>query len=100
LDSSGRVYVTGVPSLNMQATPGAYQSTATNANAYNGAVVRLKADGSLDYATYLGGGVPVGIAVDNPGTRSSPGMTTWEATPPHPALTFRAPLWAVRTLRA
>ena len=67
VDSSGRVYVTGVPSLNMQATPGAYQSTATNANAYNGAAVRLKADGSLDYATYLGGGVPVGIAVDNSG---------------------------------
>jgi uncharacterized protein (TIGR03437 family) len=67
VDSSGRVYITGVPSLNMQATPGAYQSTATNANAYNGAVVRLKADGSLDYATYLGGGVPVGIAVDNAG---------------------------------
>jgi len=44
VDSSGRVYVTGVPSLNMQATPGAYQSTATNANAYNGSVVRLKAD--------------------------------------------------------
>ena len=67
VDSSGRVYVTGVPSLNMQATPGAYQSTATNANAYNGSVVRLKPDGSLDYATYLGGGVPTGIAVDNSG---------------------------------
>jgi uncharacterized protein (TIGR03437 family) len=67
VDSSGRVYVTGVPSLGMPATPGAYQSTATNSNAYNGAVVRLKADGSLDYATYLGGGVPVGIAVDNSG---------------------------------
>jgi uncharacterized protein (TIGR03437 family) len=67
VDSSGRVYVTGVPSQNMQATPGAYQSTATNANAYNGSVVRLKPDGSLDYATYLGGGVPLGIAVDNSG---------------------------------
>jgi hypothetical protein len=67
VDSSGRVYIAGVPSLNMQATPGAYQSTATNANAYNGAVLRLKADGSLDYATYLGGGVPAGITLDNAG---------------------------------
>ena len=66
VDSSGRVYVTGRASQGMQTTPGAFESTATN-SAENGFVVRLKADGSLDYATYLGGGVPAGIAVDNSG---------------------------------
>ncbi len=67
VDSSGRVYVTGRAFQGMQTTPGAFQSTATNANADNGFVVRLKADGSVDYATYLGGGIPAGIAADNSG---------------------------------
>ena len=67
LDSSGLVYVTGGASPGMQTTPGAFQSTATNDSAVNGFVERLKADGSLDYATYLGGGIPYGIAVDGSG---------------------------------
>jgi len=67
VDSSGRVYVTGGAFQGMQTIPGAYQSTATNDSANNGFVVRLKADGPLDYATYLGGGLPFGIAVDNSG---------------------------------
>jgi uncharacterized protein (TIGR03437 family) len=67
VDSSGRLYITGGAFPGMQITPGAYQSTATNDNALNGFVARLKADGTLDYATYLGGGLPYGIAVDSSG---------------------------------
>jgi uncharacterized protein (TIGR03437 family) len=84
VDSSGRVYVTGEAFQGMQTTPDAYQSTATNDSANNGFVVRLKADGSLDYATYLGGGVPRGIAVNSSGdafvTGNSQGFT-YPATP-------------------
>jgi len=75
VDSSGRVYVTGWATQGMQTTPGAYQSTATNDNAQNGFVVRLKADGSLDYATYLSGAVTAGIAVDNSGDAFITGTT-------------------------
>ena len=84
VDSSGRVYVAGNAFQGMQTTPGAYQSTATNDNAINGFVVRLKADGSLDYATYLGGGIPYGIAVNSSGeafvTGNSEGFS-YPATP-------------------
>ena len=84
VDSSGRVYLTGGAFQGMQTTPGAYQSTATNDSALNGFVARLKADGSLDYATYLGGGLPYGIAVDSSGdafvTGNSQGYS-YPATP-------------------
>ncbi|HLY18426.1 MAG TPA: SBBP repeat-containing protein [Bryobacteraceae bacterium] len=81
VDSSGRVYVTGRAFQGMQTTPGAYQSTVTNANSENGFVVRLKADGSLDYATYLGGGIPAGIAVDNAGDAFVTGTSIQGAYP-------------------
>ncbi|HTQ54925.1 MAG TPA: hypothetical protein VMI94_10720 [Bryobacteraceae bacterium] len=67
VDSGGRVYVTGTAFPGMRTTPGAFQSTAANANAENGFVARLKADGSLDYTTYLGSGMPAGIAVGKSG---------------------------------
>jgi uncharacterized protein (TIGR03437 family) len=68
LDESGRIYVTGqVNAGDLPVTPGAFQQTAPGSDP-NGFVVRLKANGAIDYATYLLEGLPAGIAVDQSGS--------------------------------
>jgi len=73
VDASGRVYVIGDAGGNgLQATPGAMQQTPASLSDYSNAfVVRLKASGAVDYATYLGGSSQAalnGIAVDAAGS--------------------------------
>jgi uncharacterized protein (TIGR03437 family) len=72
-DASGRAYVTGwTVTGDLPATPGALQQTPPTGD-YNTDpfVVRLKPDGAIDYATYLGGasqGATAAIAVDASGS--------------------------------
>ncbi len=68
VDATGRAYITGKAyEGGIKTTPGAFQQTAPSD--YTSAfVVRLKPDGAIDYATYLGDGSPVGIAVDASGS--------------------------------
>ncbi|HLY17032.1 MAG TPA: SBBP repeat-containing protein [Bryobacteraceae bacterium] len=74
VDAAGRAYLAGfTPGNGIQTTPGALQSTPASATttAFNGFVMRLKPDGAIDYATYLGGSSqaePSGIAVDAAGS--------------------------------
>ena len=64
LDTSGRVYLTGtVPSGGLTTTPGAFQPTSpSNPHLYENFVIRLKTNGAVDYATYLGDSAQVGGA--------------------------------------
>jgi len=72
VDASGRAYVIGYAEGNgLQTTPGALQQTPASASGLNALVVRLKASGAVDYATYLGGSsqaLPAAIAVDASGS--------------------------------
>jgi len=73
-DSMGRVYIAGYAAGNgIQTTPGAMQTApaSTNTADWNAFVMRLKATGAVDYATYLGGSSPAqtsAIAVDASGS--------------------------------
>jgi uncharacterized protein (TIGR03437 family) len=72
VDASGRAYVTGGTATgDLPATPGALQQTPPSGDQADAFVVRLKPDGAIDYATYLGGasqGAGVAIAVDAAGS--------------------------------
>jgi uncharacterized protein (TIGR03437 family) len=73
VDASGRAYVTGATVTgDLPATPGALQQTPPTGNyQLDPFVARLKAEGAIDYATYLGGasqGVAVAIAADAAGS--------------------------------
>jgi uncharacterized protein (TIGR03437 family) len=74
VDATGRAYMTGyAPGNGIQTTPGALQSSpaSTSSTASNAFVMRLKATGAVDYATYLGGNsqaFPSAIAVDASGS--------------------------------
>ena len=84
LDNTGRLYVTGtVPAGYLKATPGAFEQFPPFAAGFRDAfVVRFKSSGAIDYATYLGVSMPVGIAVDPSGTAFVIGTSfTFPATP-------------------
>ena len=72
VDASGRAYVTGATVTgDLPATPGALQQTPPTGDQADAFVVRLKPDGAIDYATYLGGasqGAGAAIAVDAAGS--------------------------------
>lgn len=80
VDTSGRVYLTGtVPSGGLTTTPGAFQPTsASDPHVYENFVIRLKTNGHVDYATYLGDsaqiGGPAGIAADAEGSAFVTGL--------------------------
>jgi photosystem II stability/assembly factor-like uncharacterized protein len=77
VDAAGNAYVTGdTRSSNLVTTPGALQSA--NAGGADGFILRLNSDGSLGYATYLGGGgfdLGIGIAVDSSSNAYVTGQT-------------------------
>lgn len=63
VDAQGRVWVAGRAGVNFPTTPGAFQTTFAGDNNPNGAygtqdgfVLRLDTDGSVLWATYVGGG--------------------------------------------
>lgn len=92
IDSSGSVYITGAAGREFTPTDGAYQSKLTPRICYSGAgvgmsespcpdafVTRLRADGTVAYATYIGGSRPdsaSAIAVDAQGNAWITGNTT------------------------
>jgi uncharacterized protein (TIGR03437 family) len=92
VDASGRVYVTGWSyGSGFETTPGALQQTPPNPASVPGVddafVVRLKASGAIDYATYLGGSSqaqPSGIAVDASGSAFVTGVADSASFPVTP----------------
>ncbi len=83
LDGSGAAYITGfTQSPNFPVTPGAFQTTyAGNQDAF---VAKLASDGTLVYATFLGGNAPdngQAIALDTTGAAMVTG-NTWSANFP------------------
>jgi hypothetical protein len=80
-DSSGDAYVTGfTPSTSFPTTAGAYQTTGSGAF-----VTKLNATGTaLVYSTYLGPGVPYGIALDSAGDAYITGGTSSRSFPTTP----------------
>ena len=84
VDQAGNVYVTGATLSNdFPVTAGAFQTAPAGTRDYSAFVVKLRADGALDYSTYLGGGrmgtvsynVGSGIAVDAAGNAYVTGVT-------------------------
>lgn len=85
VDPGGRAYVIGTTnSADLLTTPGALQPTATQANPTQEFVVRLKASGAVDYATYLGGdsqAYSVAVAADLSGSAFIAGFAFTEDFP-------------------
>jgi len=97
-DGEGRAYVTGwTSSGDLATTPGALQQTAPPApaaNPFQGFVVRLKAGGAVDYATYFGGSsqaYPAAIAVDRAGSAFVTGSAFSATFPTTPGAYLAAP---------
>ena len=67
VDRAGNAYVTGATSsVDFPATGGAFQTTLAGGKSSDAFVVKLRADGALDYSTYLGGG-RMGLGTDDMG---------------------------------
>jgi hypothetical protein len=62
VDAAGNAYVTGQASTSLPTTPGAFMTSGSGAF-----VAKLNPTGALVYATFLGGGIGTGIAVDAAG---------------------------------
>jgi hypothetical protein len=78
LDRSGNVYVTGVSRDGFPTTPGAFQRAVGSAGLADAVVAKLAPDGTLLYATYLGGSrgeEGIAIAVDAFGQAVVAGLT-------------------------
>lgn len=99
VDNAGNAYVTGATlSSDFPVTAGAFQMALAGGRSPDAFVVKLRADGALDYSTYLGGGRPessgyeVGnsIAVDAAGNAYVTGSTFSTDFPTTPGAVQRA----------
>ena len=67
IDRKGSTYVATTAEPGFPTTPGAFQGESTSKTS-SGLIAKLNADASsLSYATYLGGALPVDVAVDADG---------------------------------